>query len=158
MGFYDSIAKGYKELHGEEQKIKLNLIKQNLDIKDTDKLLDVGCGIGSDFNCSVIGIDPSIELLKQNNNNNILAIAETIPFKDNSFDKVISVTAMHNFDNIKTGIKEMNRVGKKDFAFSILKKSALFNPIEKEINKNFNIIKIIEEEKDRIFICSKIFK
>ena len=195
MAFYDSIAPGYDELYAEEQRIKLGIIKENLDIKTNDLLLDVGCGTGlsSDFDCEVIGIDPSMELLQQSNNNEndnkkqsiiknaqkskifgtnsigfnnkttnknnkVLGMAENIPFKDNAFDKVISVTAMHNFDDIVKGMQEMKRVGKNDFVFSILKKSAVYKLIEKEINENFNIRKIIDDKKDSIFICSKIFK
>tara|TARA_Y100000310_G_C20168326_1_gene572436 strand:+ start:84 stop:578 length:495 start_codon:yes stop_codon:yes gene_type:complete len=163
MEFYNNIAPGYNELYAEEQRIKLKIIKENLDIKNKDLLLDVGCGTGlsSDFDCNVIGIDPAIELLQQNKkpiNKNILATAENIPFKDNAFDKVISVTSMHNFDDIVKGMQEMKRVGKNDFVFSILKKSAVYKLIEKEINENFNIRKIIDDKKDSIFICSKIFK
>ena len=161
MDFYKLMSKSYNELYGEEQKIKHKIIKENLSIKNTDLLLDVGCGIGvSEFNCKVIGIDPSIELLQQNHmQEKILARAENLPFKDNVFDKVISVTSMHNFDNIDKSIKEIKRVGKKDFAFSILKKSKLFDPIENEIKKNFKIKKIIDGKKDWIFICThKVFK
>ena len=160
MDFYRLISKGYNELYGEEQKVKLNIIKENLDIKSTDLLLDVGCGTGiSDFDCKVLGIDPSVELLKQNlERQTVLAKAENIPFKDRSFDKVISVTAMHNFDNIEKSMEEIRRVGKKDFAFSILKKSSKFDFIEKEIKENFEIKKIIDGKKDWVFICSKIFK
>lgn len=170
MEFYNSIAAGYDELYAEEQRIKLKLIKENLDIKNNDLLLDVGCGSGlsSNFNCEVIGLDPSLELLNQgkkdnnennyNLNNKILARAESIPFKDNVFDKVISVTSMHNFDDIQAGIQEIKRVGKKDFVFSILKRSAVYKLIEKEINANFNITKIIEDKKDSIFICHNVFK
>ena len=165
MNFYKLIAKGYNGLYEEEQKIKLDIIEENLDIKNNDLLLDVGCGTGisSRFNCEVVGIDPSAELLQQNNiieylSSKIRARAELMPFKDNIFDKVISVTSIHNFNNIKQGIKEIKRVGKKDFAFSILKKSKFFNEIEKEINENFNIKKIIDGKKDWIFICQKVFK
>jgi len=168
MNFYKTIAQGYDELYAEEQKIKLNIIKENMDIKNNDLLLDIGCGTGlsSDFNCEVVGIDPSIELLQQNNdnqnnfniNNKLLARAENIPFKDNAFDKVISVTSMHNFDDIAAGIKEIKRVGKNDFVFSILKRSAVYKLIEKEIKDNFNIKKIIDSKQDWIFICQKIFK
>ena len=154
MNFYKLISKGYNELYEEEQKIKLNIIKENLKIKNSDLLLDVGCGTGfSDFNCKIIGIDPSIELLQQNNNQKIMARAECIPFKDQIFDKVISVTSMHNFDNIKKGIIEIKRVGKRDFAFSILKKSQKFELIEEQIQKNFKIKKIIDGKKDWVFIC-----
>ena len=167
MDFYKLISKGYDELYGEEQKMKHDIIKANLNIKNDDLLLDVGYGTGLfDFNCSIVGIDPSIELLQQSNNkqngynikNKILAKAENIPFKDNVFDKVISVTSMHNFDDFEKGILEIKRVGKKDFAFSILKKAKNFESIEKEIKNNFSIEKIINAKQDWIFICSKVFK
>ena len=163
MDFYKLISKSYDGLYGEEQRIKLNIIKENMDIKNDDLLLDVGCGTGSDFNCEVIGIDPSIDLLQQNKplnhiSNKILARAENIPFKDNIFNKVISVTSMHNFDNIERSIGEMKRVGKEDFAFSILKKTRHFDLIEKEISENFDVKKIIDGHKDWIFICQKVFK
>jgi ubiquinone/menaquinone biosynthesis C-methylase UbiE len=157
MDFYKLTAEGYNELYGEEQKIKHKIIKENLNIKSNDTLLDIGCGTGlsSDFNCNVVGIDPSLELLKQNKNiNKILAKAEYIPFKNKVFDKVISITSMHNFNNIEKSIEEIKRVGKKDFAFSILKKSNKFDFIEKIIKKNFNIRKIIDGKKDWIFICN----
>jgi ubiquinone/menaquinone biosynthesis C-methylase UbiE len=164
MNFYKLISSGYNELYGEEQEIKFNIIKENLNIQNNDLLLDVGCGTGiSNFNCNIIGIDPSIELLRQSKpldhiSNRIMARAENIPFKDNTFDKVISVTSMHNFNDIEKGINEIKRVGKEDFAFSILKKSVLFDPIKRKINENFNIRKIIDGKKDWVFICSKVFK
>jgi len=165
MNFYKLIAKGYNDLYGEEQKIKLDIIEENLDIKNNDLLLDVGCGTGiaSKLDCKVIGMDPSAELLQQSNiieyiSSKIRARAELIPFKDNTFDKVISVTSIHNFQGIGEGLKEIKRVGKKDFAFSILKKSKFFNEIEKEINENFNVKKIIDGKQDWIFICQKVFK
>ena len=165
MDFYKLISKRYDELYGEEQKVKHDIIKANLNIRNDDLLLDVGCGIGSDFECKVVGIDPSMELLQQNNDKNdydsinkILAKAENIPFKVNVFDKVISVTSMHNFDDFEKGVSEIKRVGKKDFAFSILKKAVNFESIEREIKNKFSIEKIINAKQDWVFICSKVFK
>ncbi len=171
MDFYKLISKGYDELYGEEQRVKHDIIKANLNIKRDDLLLDVGCGTGYPFDCEVVGIDPSMDLLQQKNANKnsiiinnegainkIQAAAENIPFKSNIFDKVISVTSIHNFSNIKQGIKEIKRVGKKDFAFSILKKTKHFDSIENEIKSNFSIKKIIDAKQDWVFICSKVFK
>ena len=87
-----------------------------------------------------------------------MARAEYIPFKDNSFDKIISVTSMHNFDDISRGIQEIKRVGRNEFAFSILKKTKNFDLIETEIKNNFKIQKIIDGKQDWIFICRKFFK
>ena len=154
---YDSIAGSYNELHLEEQLDKLSIIKNNIKTGKKTKILDVGCGTGisSDFGCFVVGIDPSLGLLKYNRRLKILGAAEALPFKNNSFDYVISVTAIHNFSDITRSINEMKRVGKKDFVFSVLKKSGKVEVIRQAIESNFKISKEIEEEKDRIFICSK---
>src|SRR3989338_825386 len=105
MDYYSATAKGYDELHREEQLNKLRIIKENIDINKTDKLLDVGCGTGFSlnfFNCQCTGIEPSEEMA-QDNKKIIIGKAENLPFPDNSFDIVISVTAIHNFDNIEHG-------------------------------------------------------
>ncbi|MBI2134516.1 class I SAM-dependent methyltransferase [Candidatus Woesearchaeota archaeon] len=157
MDFYKIISAGYDGLYGEEQRIKIGIIKKNFSITNNELLLDVGCGTGlsSDFNCKVIGIDPSMDMIVQNDKSNkILAKAENLPFKDRTFDKIISISSMHNFDDFKKGMEEIKRVGKKDFAFSILKRSSKFGAIENEINKNFEILKIIDGKKDWIFICT----
>ena len=154
MTYYTQISKSYNKLHKEEQLKKLSIIKNNLKIKKSDLLLDVGCGTGisSKFNCKVIGIDPSIGLLKLNKSRNkILAKAEYLPLKSNVFDYVISVTSVHNFKDIEKGLKEIKRVGKNNFIFSILKRSNTLNEIRNEIKNNFKIRKTIEEEKDIIF-------
>ena len=167
MNYYDQISDGYDELHEEEQKKKLELIKQHLKLTQKSKLLDVGCGTGvsSNFNCKVIGIDPSEKLIaiaKQKRQTPKIkfqvASAEKLPFKDSEFDAVISVTAAHHFKNPKKAFEEMNRVGKKDcqFVFSLLKKSEKLNGLEKWISEQFKIKKILLEEKDVIFFCSAI--
>ncbi|MBS3114871.1 class I SAM-dependent methyltransferase [Candidatus Woesearchaeota archaeon] len=155
MDYYDFIAKGYDELHREEQSNKLLIIKNNIKINKKIRILDVGCGTGisSGFGCFVVGIDPSIGLLKQNNNKKILGVAENLPFKNYSFDYVVSITSIHNFKNIKKSINEIKRVGKENFVFSVLKNSKRFDFIKNLIEKNFRIIKVVEEEKDSIFFC-----
>lgn len=157
MGHYDKIAQGYNELYKEEQRKKLSIIKNNIKINKNTKILDVGCGTGisSDFNCYVVGIDPSIELLRQNVNKKILGFAENLPFKNGSFECVISVTSMHNFKNVKESINEIKRVGKDYFVFSVLKKSKKFGFIQKLIQKSFKVRQVVEEDKDAIFFCQK---
>ena len=157
MPSYNQIAKSYNELHGEEQEKKLKIIKTLIKVKKTTKILDVGCGTGisSDFNCSIIGIDPSEALLKQNKKPHIQGSAENLPFRDNEFDIVLAITSIHNFNSIEKGIKEMKRVGKKQFVFSLLKRSDKLETILKIIKENFRIKKEIEEEKDIILLLEK---
>ncbi len=156
MTYYDEIAASYEKLHGEEQLQKAKIILQNLKIKPTDSLLDVGCGTASYlsiFPCKKTGIDPSKELLKQATIPVIQGTAEALPFADNSFDIVISLTAIHHA-NPKKAVAEMFRVAKRDIVISVLKKSVNFKAIEAEIRKH-RPFKIVEESHDIIFFCSK---
>jgi len=158
MPYYDSIAKGYEELYKEEQSNKVSIIKGSISISKGTKILDVGCGTGisSDFECFVVGIDPSLKLLMLNKNPmRVLGLAESLPFKDKSFDYVISVTSIHNFDGIEKSISEMKRVGRHKFVFTILKKSAKLESIKKSIEKSFKIDKELDEKKDIIMLCRK---
>jgi len=150
--YYDGIAEGYDRLHSEEQVSKLRIIRDNLDMGNS-LVLDVGCGTmlsSSFFSC--IGLDPSMGLLKRARGLAINGVAECLPFKDNSFGAVISVTAIHNFENIEKGLKEMKRVGER-FVFSVLKRSSRFAEIKGLIEKVFTVQKVIEEDKDTLFFC-----
>ncbi|MDD5086348.1 MAG: class I SAM-dependent methyltransferase [Candidatus Nanoarchaeia archaeon] len=159
MRYYNAISKSYNELHKKEQLNKINIIKENIKPKKDEILLDVGCGTGistSSFNCIKIGVDPSIKMLKQAKNAFYMkACAEKLPFKDRCFDYVISVTAVHNFKDIKKGLEEIKRVAKKDVVLSVMKRSSKFGEIEKRIISMFKVKKIIEEEKDIIFFLKR---
>jgi len=158
MGYYDAIASGYDELHGEEQRKKVTLIKEKLTELGIEfsSLLDVGCGSGislEGWDCYKKGIDPSGELIKKALEKGFdvqVASAEKIPFADNSFDLVICLTAAHHFG--EKGLEEIKRVGRKYFVFSFLKKADV-DSFRKSLG--FKIIKKIDEEKDVIFICDK---
>ena len=160
MGYYDEISEGYEELHKEEQLKKVKIILNKLNLKKTDKLLDVGCGTGfylDLFDCDVTGIDPSEKLLEQYHGEHqvILGSAESLDFPDNSFDIVMSITAIHNFDDIEQGLKEIQRVGKDRFVFSVLKRSPNYDIIEKLINELFIVDETIEEDKDYLFFTHR---
>lgn len=151
MTYYDSIAKGYTELHKAEQLKKIQLIKDNLTLYKNDLLLDVGCGpYFADFECEVVGIDPSIELLKQASIPTAQAVAEFLPFKDNSFDVIVSITALQNFEDLEMALKEIKRVGKERFVITFLQKAAKKDLFLDKINEYFTVDKIIMEDKDII--------
>ena len=164
--YYDSIAEGYEELHREEQELKISFIKLRLptffEIKPEHKLLDVGCGTGVTtipWNCNRTGLDPAKQLLNKANQKNeinyILAKAEKIPFENNLFDIVTSITAIQNFSDLEKGLSEIKRVGKKNFILTYLKKSSKAEIIEKIINEKFEVLAKFEEDKDIIFFLKK---
>ncbi len=155
--YYDEISAGYDELYGEEQKRKLMLVKANISINPRHKLLDIGCGTGvsSGFDCFVVGIDPALGLLKLNPNNKILGVAESLPFRANSFDFVISLTAIHNFGDYERAIGEMKRVSRHYIIVSVLKRAKVYKEIAATITKVLRIERKINEEKDTLFFCAK---
>ncbi len=160
-GYYDEIAHGYQELHGDEQKHKAELVLQNIEIKPSDILLDVGCGTAkylSLFSCEKIGIDLASELLKQADVPVVRGMAEKLPFSANSFDIVLSLTAIHNFDDPRMALNEMLRVARRDIVISLLKRSLRFTEIEKVISEILPVRKRVEESFDVIFFARKSFK
>ena len=148
MNYYDQIAQGYNELHKEEQLKKINIIIKELKITN-DKVLDVGCGTAfySNLFKDYTGLDPSQGMLDQSSANVIKGEAENLPFKDNSFDTIISITAIQNFKDPIKAINDMKRVAKKKIGITILKQAKNFKLVEKEL-KNFNRI---DQDKDIIF-------
>ncbi|RJQ21190.1 methyltransferase domain-containing protein [Candidatus Woesearchaeota archaeon] len=157
MTYYDEIAPGYDELHFEEQKCKAEIILKELSLKKTDTLLDVGCGTGKItalFPCNAQGIDPAAELVKQSPVPAQVGKAESLPFPDKSFDVVISLTAVQNFDDIDKGIAEIARVAKRDVVITCLKKSKKLPDVERTIQKHLTVRKRIEEQHDIIYFCS----
>jgi len=162
MGYYDEISTGYEELHKEEQLKKIELIKKYLKVKPDDKLLDVGCGTGLTtelWECKRYGVDPAPRLLERAHGNGEieykLAPAESIPYPNNYFDIVISITAIQNFRDISKGLSEIKRVGKDRFVLSFLKRSEKREKIINLIQKLFIVEKVLEEDRDLIYFCYK---
>ena len=169
--YYDSISEGYEELHRDEQLEKLEFVKHKLEAYNLlfgprDVLLDVGCGTGLttrfwEFTgCNRTGVDPAKKLLAKAEDKDwgsryILAAAEHLPFSNDSFDVVISITAIQNFRDAEKGLLEMKRVGKNLFVLTFLKRVERKDMINSLIRKNFQVIKTFEVKKDYIFFCRK---
>jgi ubiquinone/menaquinone biosynthesis C-methylase UbiE len=159
---YADIAQGYDELHKEEQVRKITLLLQNFEIKTDENLLDVGCGTGFSFDYwptkDVTGVEPSEAMISRapakRQNRIFHARAEDLAiFRDHEFDVVVSLTAIHNFTDVEAGLREMQRVGKRKFAFSVLKRSAKLDEIDKLVRKHFHVRKVLERDQhDRIYL------
>lgn len=105
-------------------------------IKNSDCILDLGCGSGSlstaiaDYysNCKITGIDPDPKILEmarkksdKRSINFIQAVGENLPFADQSFDIAVSSLTFHHlplFAKEKT-ISEVFRVLKKGGSFLV---------------------------------------
>lgn len=98
---------GFENVKQSPKLLAKNIIKQ-LDIKKTDKVLDVGCGAGmisQHLECDYVGVDYSKPLVKKHyfilHHSVLVAEANNLPFKDKSFDKVMAYSVFHYFPNKK---------------------------------------------------------
>ena len=86
------------------------------------RILDVGCGTGGNLEMlekfgAAEGVDVSDEALEFCRAKNLKArkgLAEKLPFDDESFEIVTALDVVEHLDDDFAGLKEMNRVLKKD--------------------------------------------
>jgi len=89
------------------------------------KILDLGSGTGAAFNLlnefEVTAIDPDENMLKLNDfKNKLVGKAESLPFKDNTFDSVVCTFVWRNLDDTQKALSEIRRVLKAGGKFILL--------------------------------------
>lgn len=103
---------------------KLKLLEKHLDIRPDDVVLDLGCaqGILSYFlrkkgghwvsaDLDLVNCKTSLDLLK----NNIVQLGtDSLPFKNGSFDKVVSLDYLEHLDDDEGCLEEIYRILKED--------------------------------------------
>jgi len=151
LDYYNGISSGYDELYLEEQLEKYGFIKSL--IPRAKKVLDLGCGTGKiteklDAGL-VVGCDISFQMIKKSAiSNKVVCCAEYLPFKDNSFDFILSLTVLQDIKNKEKAVNEIKRTAGR-YIVSMLKR----NKKKQDIKKVFNgKIKILEHEKDYFVI------
>src|SRR6266545_3264494 len=116
----DRVSRSFLTLNRDRE---YTTLKQMLALRATDTVLDVGSGDGfwtARFakHCTrVIGLEPDEQTLGYartlHNRPNVLYVrgaAESLPFPDSTFDKVVSVSCLEHFANPLQGLREMARV------------------------------------------------
>ena len=118
---------GYRYMEGRWAPVARGMI-EHYGLKAGDKILDIGCGKGfqlveflkAEPGLDVTGIDVSdyaIANIHPDVKDKVqVANATDLPFEDNSFDFVYSITTMHNLHcyDLDKALREMERVGKKN--------------------------------------------
>jgi len=102
----------------------LSMIKEALNSKKNDKILDVGCGLGNfsrvtDGIYTGIDLNPSfVKFAKKNysakNKEFMVADATNLKFKDKSFDKSMFISMLHHFPDSDADkiLRELQRLTK----------------------------------------------
>ena len=117
---------GYRYLPGRWQKVS-DMMRDHYALTADHSVLDVGCGKGfllHDFTLSVPGItvagldisEYALEHAKEEVKPHLaLGTAADLPYEDDSFDFVYSITTLHNLHtyDLEAALKEMQRVTRK---------------------------------------------
>lgn len=113
------------------------LLQNKLAPRTGERVLDVGCGTGwftrrlaHDSSVPVTGIDLNADCLRFATLRNaassyVQADARRLPFADNAFDCVCSITALCFIDNWSLALGEIVRVTRKRFAIGVLNRHSV---------------------------------
>lgn len=109
----------------------LKSLKPLLSLRQSDFILDVGCGIGqltillNDYSPNIVGVDLSIKNLHEmkkryRNLELVIADAEFLPFKISSFDKVFAFGVLEHVPNPFSALNEIARCLRKQGKLTML--------------------------------------
>jgi SAM-dependent methyltransferase len=112
---YDNIGKGYQDYRRSDVRIASLILAE---LSGAQNILNIGAGAGSyePVDRKLVGVEPSWVMIGQRSKNGppiVQAFAESLPFKDNSFDCATALLTIHHWSDIKQGLKEAVRVTKK---------------------------------------------
>jgi ubiquinone/menaquinone biosynthesis C-methylase UbiE len=154
---YDKTAEIYDSRYKSIQYVKYQGILDGVEVKDN--VLDLGCGTGllAEFlDKNVIGLDLSLEMLKSGKDKEIFIQGdiENLPFKNNSFDTILSFSSFMNLSNLKKGLLEVKRILNKNglFVVTLLEKK-LTDTFLDDLNSLFDVQEIKKLGEDVGFVC-----
>ena len=170
MKFYDMLSNSYDELYGEEQINKYLTILKECNL--SGNIGDMGCGtcllaeqiVKLGYNIKwYVGLDISegmIEVAKRRisrmiNADLVVGDMENLPFRDDAFNVVLTITSLQNVPSIKDALSELNRVTRKGLIVSLLKVARNSGEAIERLMKTFLLRKIIIMEKDIALLLYK---
>ncbi|MGD8506723.1 MAG: methyltransferase domain-containing protein [Candidatus Bathyarchaeota archaeon] len=124
MRRYDHSASVYDVQYTDEQEAKIKAALNELKLRQSSSVLDLGCGTGLLFPHItkdvdlLVGLDFSSEILKlakkrARKYSNIAIIrgdADLLPFKDKTFNMIFAMTLLQNIPNPLRSLREIQRV------------------------------------------------
>lgn len=137
------------------------------------RCLEVGCGRGTisayfsyaGYDCTLLDISPEAietakEIFKKNNLKAKFKVGDVnnLPFKDNSFDVVVSIGLLEHFEDVETPIKEQVRVLDKGGIFLGYVVPKYKDNIQKDYEWINEILKGYLREKINVYPKEKIFR
>jgi SAM-dependent methyltransferase len=111
---YDQIGHGYTQQRRTDPRIYL-LIRSSLE--GCASIINVGAGAGSyeAKDVPVVAVEPSSRMIAQRTDvtSVVQAVAEALPFQDNTADAVTAFLTMHHWKDRRQGLRECARVARR---------------------------------------------
>ncbi len=111
---YDTIGVDYGAHRAPDPSIARHIEEH---LEGLTSLVNVGAGTGSyePADRSVTAVEPSWAMIRQRPDNAapcVCAIAESLPFADNSFDGAMALLTVHHWGDLSEGLRELTRVAR----------------------------------------------
>jgi SAM-dependent methyltransferase len=115
MALYDRIGRGYAPIRQADPRLA-RLIWDALG--DARSVVNVGAGTGSyePPDREVVAVEPSAVMIAQRPAGSapaVQAVAEALPFEDDSFDAALAILTLHHWSDVEAGLAEMVRVARR---------------------------------------------
>jgi ubiquinone/menaquinone biosynthesis C-methylase UbiE len=113
MVLYDHIGSSYTRTRRTDNRVLARISEA---IEGCDGILNIGAGTGSyePEGHRVVSVEPSSLMMRQRSEpfEGLKAVAEFLPFPDESFDAAMAVSTIHHWTDKTQGLREMRRVSK----------------------------------------------
>lgn len=115
MELYDSLGHGYGELRREDPRIAAQILRA---LGDSRSVVNVGAGAGSyePHDRRLVAVEPSMVMIRQRPpeaSSVVRATAESLPFRDESFDTSLAVLTLHHWPDLSRGLRELRRAARR---------------------------------------------
>lgn len=115
MTTYDEIGTGYADGRRTDPRIERVV---HAALGDAERVINVGAGTGSyePHDRIVVAVEPSLLMLRQRSRNAapaVRAVAECLPFEDNTFDAAMATLTVHHWTDRARGYREIRRVARR---------------------------------------------
>jgi SAM-dependent methyltransferase len=119
MSRYDSIGTTYTATRRTDPRIAPRV---HAALGDARRVVNVGAGAGSyePDDRAVVAVEPSLTMLRQRVAGAApaaRAVAEALPFRDGAFDAALAVLTVHHWADLELGLREMQRVARRQVVF-----------------------------------------
>lgn len=116
---YERIGRTYAKTRREDPRVAADI---RACLGDGRSVLNVGAGSGSyePADRFVVAIDPSPEMFKQRHDRTrrvVRGVAESLPFRDATFDVAMAVLTIHHWTDVPAGLRELRRVARRQVVF-----------------------------------------